>query len=157
MRLTIVVDSRVYGGAEKYIVQLANRLPADMNVTLVLVTPALRELLETPDATVLALRPRGWRDAQRQLQLFSAVARTQPDLVHLNLPEPARLAGLMAVATRKRAPVVATVHTWQPLLRRHSIVLRLSYPRLALCIGDSREIVDRVTGDLGVRKARGIA
>ncbi|HWC11998.1 MAG TPA: glycosyltransferase family 4 protein [Acidimicrobiales bacterium] len=109
--MTYVVDSETFGGAEQTVIQLVERLPGGFATTVVATAPVPRQLAAaaTRYGRLVAVEsPRNRR--RRTAAVRKAVTETHPDLVHLNLVDPAtNLDALRAVAALA-TPSVATVH-----------------------------------------------
>jgi glycosyltransferase involved in cell wall biosynthesis len=152
VRLTFLVDSPTWGGAETYVASLLRRLPDRFTCTLVATEPVPAPLAAAATARgrLVAVAPVGgrWRRAP---DLYRAVAATGPDLVHVNLVDPRANRVLLGVAGAGRAPAVATAHmigTVGSSLGR--VGLAAVYGRLAALIAVSAEVREQVTGSLGL-------
>lgn len=156
MRLTYVLDSQTYGGAEAYIAHLLTHLPPRFACQVVATEPVPRQLAEAARrrGRLLVVGPVGqrWRRAPA---LGRALRATRPDLVHVNLVDPRSNRVLLAVAGAGAAPAVATVHMTgtvgsaasRPLLGR-------IYRRLPAVIAVSAEIERLVATRLGMPPGR---
>jgi glycosyltransferase involved in cell wall biosynthesis len=157
VRLTFLVDSPTWGGAETYVASLLRRLPDRFTCALVATEPVPAPLAAAAQARgrLVAVAPVGgrWRRAP---DLYRAVAATRPDLVHVNLIDPAANRVLLGVAGAGRAPAVATAHmigaTGSGLLGR--VGLAAVYGRLAAVVAVSAEVRDLLTGRLGLPPGR---
>jgi glycosyltransferase involved in cell wall biosynthesis len=152
VRLTLLVDSPTWGGAETYVASLLRRLPDRFTCTLVATEPVPAPLAAAAEARgrLVDVAPVGgrWRRAP---DLYRAVAATRPDLVHVNLVDPGANRVLLGVAGAGRAPAVATAHmigTVGSGLGR--IGLAVVYGRLAAVVAVSAEVRDLLTGRLRV-------
>jgi glycosyltransferase involved in cell wall biosynthesis len=152
VRLTFLVDSPTWGGAETYVASLLRRLPDRFTCTLVATEPVPAPLAAAAEARgrLVAVAPVGsrWRRAPG---LYGAVAATRPDLVHVNLIDPRANRVLLGVAGTGRAPAVATAHMIGRIgsgLGRIGLVA--GYRRLAAVVAVSAEVRDLLTGRLGL-------
>ena len=152
VRLTFLVDSPTWGGAETYVASLLRRLPDRFSCALVATEPVPAPLAAAVEARgrLVAVGPVGGR-RPRAPDLYRAVAATRPELVHVNLVDPAANRVLLGVAGAGRAPAVATAHmigaTGSGLSR---IGLAVVYGRLATVVAVSAEIRDLLTARLGL-------
>lgn len=152
VRLTFLVDSPTWGGAETYVASLLRRLPDRFSCALVATEPVPAPLAAAAEARgrLVAVGPVGGR-RPRAPDLYRAVAATRPELVHVNLVDPAANRVLLGVAGAGRAPAVATAHmigaTGSGLSR---IGLAVVYGRLATVVAVSAEIRDLLTARLGL-------
>jgi glycosyltransferase involved in cell wall biosynthesis len=156
VRLTFLVDSPTWGGAETYVASLLRRLPDRFICSLVATEPVPAPLAAAAGARgqLLTVAPVGgrWRRAPG---LWRALAATRPDLVHVNLIDPGTNRVLLGVAGARRAPAVATAHmigTVGSGLGR--IGLAAVYGRLAAMVAVSAEVRDLLTGPLGLPPGR---
>ena len=150
VRLTFLVDSPTWGGAETYVASLLRRLPDRFSCTLVATEPVPAPLAAAAEARgrLVAVGPVGGR-WPRAPNLYRAVAATRPELVHVNLVDPAANRVLLGVAGAGPAPAVATAHmigtTGSGLSR---IGLAVVYGRLAAVVAVSAEVRDLLTDRL---------
>jgi glycosyltransferase involved in cell wall biosynthesis len=150
VRLTFLVDSPTWGGAETYVASLLRRLPDRFCCTLVATEPVPAPLAAAAEARgrLVAVDPVGGR-WPRAPDLYRAVAATRPELVHVNLVDPAANRVLLGVAGAGPAPAVATAHmigaTGSGLSR---IGLAVVYGRLAAVVAVSAEVRDLLTDRL---------
>jgi len=150
VRLTFLVDSPTWGGAETYVASLMRRLPDRFSCTLVATEPVPAPLAAAAEARgrLVTVGPVGGR-WPRAPDLYRAVAATRPELVHVNLVDPAANRILLGVAGAGPAPAVATAHmigtTGSGLSR---IGLAVVYGRLAAVVAVSAEVRDLLTGRL---------
>ncbi len=154
-RLTIVVDSQEYGGAEAYVAQLLSHLPDRYERTLLATEPIpqqLREAARSAGAPVVPfVPPRGKFDLARLFGGARVLRSTRPDLVHLNLTTAANNRHLLAAAVALRVPALATLHIVAPLLSTiQRRVLRRAYRRLRRLIAVSDETRRQLCAELGV-------
>ena len=150
VRLTFLVDSPTWGGAETYVASLLRRLPDRFACTLVATEPVPVPLAAAAEARgrLVAAGPVAgrWRRAPA---LHRAMAATRPDLVHVNLVDPDANRILLAVAGAGRAPAVATAHMTGPIASGpRRATLALLYRRLAAVVAVSAEIRDLLTARL---------
>jgi glycosyltransferase involved in cell wall biosynthesis len=152
VRLTFLVDSPTWGGAETYVASLLRRLPDRFACTLVATEPVPAPLATAAEARgrLVTVAPVGgrWRRAP---DLHRALAATRPELVHVNLVDPRANRVLLGVAGAARAPAVATAHmigTVSSGLGR--VELAAVYRRLAAVVAVSAEVRDLLTGRLGL-------
>jgi glycosyltransferase involved in cell wall biosynthesis len=152
-----VVDSDTFGGAERYVALLLERLPEEFVPTLVCTRPAPGQLLAAAERagtpTVMLDPVRGKGDVAGLRSLAGALRASRPDLVHLNLNSPPNNLHAIAVARLLRRPILATLHIYHPLSPWQRQLLRLLFRRLDAVIAVSAEIRQRLVEDLGVRRA----
>lgn len=152
VRLTIVVDSDVYGGAEAYAAQLLRRLPASFERTLLAtadVPPQLREA--AGEAIVFFEPPRGKADLTRLAGAGRALRATRPDLVHVNMTTAANNRHVVGLCALLRLRAVATLHIVAPLeSAAQTAILRRAYRRLAGLIAVSEETRRQLSVDLAL-------
>jgi glycosyltransferase involved in cell wall biosynthesis len=155
-RLSIVVDSDTFGGAERYVALLLERLPEQFAPTLLCTRPAPGQLLaaaERAGARVVMMdRVRGKGDVAGLRSLARALRASRPELVHLNLNSPPNNCHAIAVARLLRRPTLATLHLYHPLGPRQRRLLGLLFRRLDAVIAVSAEIRQRLVEELGVRR-----
>ncbi|MFL5882601.1 MAG: glycosyltransferase family 4 protein, partial [Actinomycetota bacterium] len=147
VRLTFLVDSPTWGGAETYVALLLRRLPDRFACTVLATEPVPAPLAAAARARgrLVAVAPVGgrWRRAPA---LYRAMAATRSKLVHVNLVDPDANRILLAVAGAGRAPAVATAHMTGPIgsgLGRAG--LAAVYGRLAAVIAVSAEVRELLT------------
>jgi glycosyltransferase involved in cell wall biosynthesis len=158
-RLTIVVDSDVYGGAEAYAAHLLRRLPERFERTL-LATPEVPKQLRDAagDALVTFERPRGKADVVRLARAGRALRGTHPDLVHVNMATAANNRHILGLCALLRMRAVATLHIVAPLeSAAQTAILRRAYRRLAGFIAVSEETRRQLGEDLSLPEVRVIA
>ncbi|MEP6909250.1 MAG: glycosyltransferase family 4 protein [Actinomycetota bacterium] len=159
VRLTIVVDSDVYGGAEAYAAHLLRRLPARFERTL-LATPGVPQQLREAggDAVVTFDRPRGKADLARLARAARALRATRPDLVHINMATAANNRHVVGLCALLRMRAVATLHIVAPLeSAAQTAILRRAYRRLAGFIAVSEETRRQLGVDLSLPDVQVIA
>jgi glycosyltransferase involved in cell wall biosynthesis len=156
-RLSIVVDSDTFGGAERYVALLLERLPAQFAPTLLCTRPVPGQLLAAAERagtpTVMMDPVRGKGDVAGLRSLAGVLRTSRPELVHLNLNSPPNNRHALAVARLLRRPTLATLHLYHPLTPRQRRLLGLLFRRLDAVIAVSAEIRQRLMEDLGVRRA----
>jgi glycosyltransferase involved in cell wall biosynthesis len=154
-RLSIVVDSDTFGGAERYVALLLERLPEPFVPTLLCTESVPGQLLAAAERagtrTVMMDPVRGKSDVAGLRSLAGALRASRPELVHLNLNSPPNNPHAIAVARLLRRPTLATLHIYHPLSPRQRQLLRLLFRRLDAVIAVSAEIRHRLVKDLGVR------
>jgi glycosyltransferase involved in cell wall biosynthesis len=152
-----VVDSDTFGGAERYVALLLERLPEQFVPTLVCTRPVPGQLVaaakQAGARTVMVDRVRGMGDVAGLRSLAGALRASRPELVHLNLNSPPNNRHAIAVARLLRRPTLATLHIYHPLTPRQRQLLGLLFRRLDAVIAVSVEIRQRLVEDLGVRRA----
>jgi glycosyltransferase involved in cell wall biosynthesis len=156
-RLSIVVDSDTFGGAERYVALLLECLPERFVPTLLCTRPAPGQLVAAAERAgtriVTMERVRGKRDVAGLRSLAGALRASRPELVHLNLNSPPNNRHAIAVARLLRRPTLATLHIYHPLSPRQRQLLGLLFRRLDAVIAVSAEIRQLLVEDLGVRRA----
>jgi glycosyltransferase involved in cell wall biosynthesis len=152
-----VVDSDTFGGAERYVALLLERLPEQFVPTLLCTRPVPGQLLAVAERagtrTMLMDRVRGKGDVAGLRSLAGALYTSRPELVHLNLNSPPNNRHAIAVARLLRRPTLATLHIYHPLSPRQRQLLGLLFRRLDAVIAVSAEIRRLLVEDLGVRRA----
>lgn len=158
-RLTIVVDSDVYGGAEAYAAHLLRRLPGRFERTLLATPKAPAQLREAAgDAVVTFERPSGKADLLRLARAARALRSTRPDLVHVNMATAANNRHVIGLCGLLRIPTVATLHIVAPLeSTAQAAILRRAYGRLAGFIAVSEETRRQLGDELGLAEVKVIA
>jgi len=154
-RLTIVVDSREYGGAEVYVAGLLRDLPPRFETTLLAAAPVpgvLEEVATQARTTVVGFAaPRGKVDVTRILDGARSLRTTDPDLVHLNLATVTNNRHLIGAAAVLGLPAVATLHLVAPLRSRLQVrLLRPVYRRVRRFIAVSEETRAQLASELGI-------
>jgi glycosyltransferase involved in cell wall biosynthesis len=149
VRLTFLVDSPTWGGAETYVTLLLRRLPERFACTLVATEPVPAPLAAAAQARGRLVAVAGrWR---RVPALARTLAATRPDLVHVNLIDPHANRVLLGAAGAGPAPAVATAHMTGTVGSGpgRGALARL-YRRLAAVVAVSAEIRDLLAGRLGL-------
>jgi len=159
VRLTLAVESAVWGGAEAYVAGLLAELPAVVECTLLTAGPAperLERAARERGAGLVRVDPaHGKVDVGGLRRLEQALRATRPDVLHLNQTEPTSNRHLLGVALARRVPVVPVLHLWSPLrpsLQRR--VLRTAYARASRVIVVSKPLGAHAERDLGVPPSR---
>jgi glycosyltransferase involved in cell wall biosynthesis len=154
LRVTIVVDSPVFGGAERYVASLLGALPPDVEPTLLVAAPAAERLLtaartagvEVAEFTV----PTGKFDVRRLWRLARALSRTRPAVVHVNMATVTNNRHVLACCVLQRLPAVGFLHLWSPVTSsRQRRLLALQLRRVPLMVAASPPIAGRLTAELG--------
>jgi glycosyltransferase involved in cell wall biosynthesis len=99
------------GGIETHLETLCGELRAFADVTVLAANTSNDRVEEHRDGvTVIRLPPRFWMStAPLCPSIAGEIRRLQPDLIHLHLPHPGGMLGLLA--SRSRAPLVVTYHS----------------------------------------------
>jgi glycosyltransferase involved in cell wall biosynthesis len=154
-RITFVVDSAEYGGAEAYVIHLLRHLPERFARTLVATPPVPDRIaaaaagLSIPLVTVDPVR--GKLDLARLARQTKAVLDTRPDLVHVNLTTAANSRHVLGALAASQTPTVATLHIVAPIQGGlQTRILRTAYRRLTRAIAVSEETKQQLCGDLHV-------
>jgi glycosyltransferase involved in cell wall biosynthesis len=152
VRVTLVVNSDVYGGAEVYVAHLLRRLPQRFEATL-LATPGVPAQLRDSAGEAFATfePPRSKIDLPRLARVARALRATKPDLVHVNMATAANNRHIVGLCGLLRIPAVATLHIAAPLDSAvQRAILRRVYPHLAELIAVSEETRRQLCDDLGL-------
>jgi glycosyltransferase involved in cell wall biosynthesis len=155
IRVSLVVESTVFGGAEVYVAHLLRGLPDRFERTLVAAQPVPRQLAAAAQATgarIVEMEPvRNKFDLARLARAARSVRSTTPDLVHLNLPVVTSNRHLLAALTVMRMPVVATLHLALELENPLQVrLLRPFYQRLSRLIAVSEGTRRQLCSELRV-------
>ncbi len=152
VRLTYVVDSATFGGAEQTVVQLLEHLPRDIVTSLVATRPVPPRLAAAALARGDLVEVGSVRDgAARAATLSRAVCATSPDVVHANLVDPASNVGALLASASSTAPSVATVHMVGRIEgRAEAAALAAAYRRVDRVLAVSSEISQLLMTGLGV-------
>jgi glycosyltransferase involved in cell wall biosynthesis len=155
VRITFVLESAEYGGAEAYVLHLLRHLPAGFEPTVVATHPTPARLvsetarLGVPLVTVTAVR--GKFDVPRLIRQAKVVLATGPDLVHVNLPTVGHSRHVLGALALIPKPIVATLHLVVPIhIGFQKAILRLAYGRLSRLIAVSEETKRQLCSDLHV-------
>jgi glycosyltransferase involved in cell wall biosynthesis len=153
MRVAMVVDSDAFGGAEVYTGHLLRKLPGQVRRSLIVSEQvAARMLPAAGRCEAVRVVPLS-RHAPEAPAIADAVQRLAPDVVQVNLVDPASNAAALAAALDRR-PTVATLHL-QGDTGTQAARLRSLYHRLAAAIAPSRAIHQQLV-DLGVPPGRAV-
>lgn len=152
-RVTFVVDSSAYGGAETYVVRLLEHLPGWLERAVVTVTPVQEEIADAAGrlaVPLVAAEPVGGKfDLVRLVQQVKAVRGTRPDLIHVNLATVGHSRHVLAALALLRTPLVATLHSHVRINGGLQLrFLRAAYGRLARAIAVSEETRRQLCYDL---------
>jgi glycosyltransferase involved in cell wall biosynthesis len=154
-RVTLVADSDAWGGAEVYLTHLLHRLPPlGWAAVLLAAEPVAGRFAAAaaPAADVRAVPLARHRAAAPEL--LAALRRTAPDVVLVNLVDPASNAAALAAA-QAVAPAVGVLHLPGDAgggPRRAELAGR--YARLAAALAPASGAAAQLTGDLGMDPAR---
>jgi glycosyltransferase involved in cell wall biosynthesis len=156
IRVTFVVESSAYGGAEAYLVHLLRYLPEPFVCTIVATRPlpkqieAAAEELHVPFVMVAPVR--GKFDVVALARQRRAIGKTRPHLVHVNMTTIANGRHLIgALVMTQQAPVIATLHSVAPLGSRvQTRILRAAYRRLSRVITVSEGTRQQLRDELRV-------
>jgi glycosyltransferase involved in cell wall biosynthesis len=154
VRVTHLVDSPTFGGAERTIGQLLAGLPAPFVSQVAASTPVPTPLAQAAGERLVTFggTHRSWRilPAARH-----ATLRTRPDLVHVMCIDPRSNRALLAAALGSGAPVVASVHmTGECGARTGGRVLAGLYRRVDAVLAVSAQIRTLLVDRLGVPPPR---
>ncbi|MCW3844188.1 glycosyltransferase family 4 protein [Micromonospora yasonensis] len=144
LRLALVVDSDAFGGAEVYTRHLLRRAPTDVTPVALVAAPVAEHFAGPHRLSVLPLA----RHAEQAPALAAALARLRPDVVHVNLVDPASNRAAIRAA-QQVAPTVVTLHL-QGDLGPDPAALRRAYAGVTAAIAPSATIAAQLTRDLGV-------
>jgi glycosyltransferase involved in cell wall biosynthesis len=154
-RVTFVVDTRAYGGAETYVTRLLEHLPERFERSLAVVEPVPEQLADAAGRLRVHLvrmkRVRTKYDLIRLVRQARAVAGSQPDLVHVNLATVSHSRHVLGVLAMSGTPSIVTLHSTVKIgsgLQRR--ILRSAYKRLAGAIAVSRESHGQLCHELGI-------
>jgi glycosyltransferase involved in cell wall biosynthesis len=153
MRVTYVLHTAVWGGAETYVARLIQDLSGRMTPILVTPRPAPQRLLQALPTgvevrTVDGVGRKG--DVGALVRLVRTVRSTRPDLVHVNQSTPANNRYGLVAARLSGAPFLSTVHSPEPARSRPQ---RLFLPLLFRGVHTVITVSDE-TKDLLVRTLR---
>ncbi|SHF03264.1 glycosyltransferase family 4 protein [Streptoalloteichus hindustanus] len=153
LHAVFVVDSDAFGGAEVYVRRVVRFAPPWLRCSVVVskdVAEHFVDCLPFSDVVVVPLRRHRWSAPATA----EALAALRPDVVHVNLVDPASDHAAVTTALRA-APTVATLHLEGHIgngIGRDR--LRETYGRLAAVIAPSEPIAEQLVGPLGVSPAR---
>jgi len=130
-KLLLLVTSSAWGGAERYVVRMAEAAKAVFDVTVAAGSSKSGELFRRLPSGVKRfelkdlVRPiRPWRDAKALLRLRALIDEEKFDVVHANSSKAGLIAPLAAALSRARPRVVYTAHGWA-FAERRSLPFRL--------------------------------
>lgn len=157
-RVTYIVDTPGYGGAEVYVEHLLRGGGDRVRPALLVAAPGVPSLAAVArkiGAPVRTFKP-GTRKLQlwRLMQLTLAVARTHADVVHVNMTTATNNRYAIAAAWLARVPVIATVHTPIALGRRPSSLLRWLFAQVFCVMAVSAEVAQLLVESLHVPPGR---
>lgn len=146
LRLAVVVDSDAFGGAEVYARNLLRWLPRRWRRCLVVAEPVAEHFAEPGMVDEVAVVPL-YRHRAAAPEVARALARFAPDVVQVNLVDPASNLACLTAAVKATA-TVATLHLQgTPPPKRLPAVSRAIAPSAAIAAqlrGDLRLPVSRV-------------
>jgi glycosyltransferase involved in cell wall biosynthesis len=148
VKLALVVDSPGYGGAEQCVVQLARGLPPTVDRTVLATEPVPPQVAAAVSALVPLPPVRGRADGADRVA--SALAGLRPDVVHVNLIDPATCVELLAGAVGSGVPTVADVH----MVGTTGDRIAPAYAGCAAVLARSRPIADLLAGAYGLPAER---
>jgi glycosyltransferase involved in cell wall biosynthesis len=146
-----VVDSATYGGAEECVLQLL-RARAGFVLATDPVPARFADGVEATDSPLVELAPvRGRRDGPGRVA--SPIAGLLPDVVHVNLLDPATCVDVLEGAVASGVPVVADVHLSGPVLDPGGRLAR-AYAGCAAVVARSARVAALLTTAFGVPEVR---
>lgn len=154
-RITFVIGSLDYGGAERHLVQLLPRLHQngwDVDVFTLSATGAQAHLLQAQNIPVRQppLPPKTGTLIYRVARLASATSafslhllRRRPDIVHFFLPQAYLLGGICSLATGAKNRVMSrrSLNAYQERHRLAAKVERFLHGRMQAVLGNSQAVV----------------
>jgi glycosyltransferase involved in cell wall biosynthesis len=157
-RLSFVVDSTVFGGAEQYVAHLLNGLPDRFTPTLLTAPGAPAQLLESATASGVPVVEIPSVRAKLDLPRLAAVARTlrrtRPDLVHVNMATAGNNRHVAVLLPLLRLRGVATLHSLAELTSGvQRALLTRAYRRLSAVIAVAEEERRQLCEELGLSPA----
>lgn len=157
MRVTYVLDSTVWGGAETYVARLVRELVGRIQPLVITPRPVPQRLLDAlPVGAELHSIERVGRkgDLKGLVRLISAVRASEPDLVHVNQSTPVNNRyGLLAARLSGAVPL-ATVHSPEPVRSRtQELLLPLLYRGIHTVVAVSDQTRDLLVDTLRVPPA----
>ena len=143
IKICLVVTKGVWGGAQKYVYNLATELPREKYDVLVVTGKGevLKQKLQEKNVRVISIE-----SLKRNIsviseiisffKLFSIIWREKPDILHLNSPKAGGLGSLIGRILRVKK-IIFTAHGWtfnedRPLLQ-NALILLLSWVTIFLC------------------------
>ncbi|WP_143426737.1 glycosyltransferase family 4 protein [Geodermatophilus sabuli] len=158
MRVTYVLHTAVWGGAETYVARLIQELLGRMTPTVVAPRPVPERLLRALPSgvevrTVDGVGRKG--DLGALVRLVRTVRSTRPDLVHVNQSTPANNRYGLLAARLSGAPFLSTVHSPEPARSRpQKLLLPLLFRDVRTVITVSDETQELLVRTLRVPSAR---
>lgn len=149
VRVALVVDSDAFGGAEVWAWRVLEHLPAGIRPSLVLTRP-VSDRFAPPGLEQRVVVPLA-RHRDAAPEIAEALAELAPDVVHVNLVDPASNRAALDAAL-VQAPTVAALHL-QGVVPADVSGLRRRYAALAGAIAPSAPIAAQLV-ELGVRPER---
>ncbi len=150
-KILFVITKSVWGGAQRYVFDLATNLPKDKFNVAVACGPTLKTDMETLPEKLQNTTPlfpvlhfqksiNPLKELIAFFEIFSICVRFQPDIIHSNSSKAGGIAGLAALAYQliyqKKVKRIFTVHgwafleTWRPLWQR--VLIRILSKATAL-------------------------
>ncbi|MGY1635491.1 glycosyltransferase [Geodermatophilus sp. SYSU D00742] len=158
MRVTYVLHTAVWGGAETYVARLIQELSGRMTPIVVTPRPVPERLLgalpsEVELRAVDGVGRKG--DLGALARLVRTVRSTRPDLVHVNQSTPANNRYGLLAARLSGAPFLSTVHSPEPARSRlQRLLLPVLFRGVRTVITVSDETQDLLVRTLRVPAAR---
>jgi glycosyltransferase involved in cell wall biosynthesis len=158
MRVTYVMHTSAWGGAETYVARLLQALEQRMTPVVVVPPQAPQRLRDALPSgvevrTVDSVGRKG--DFGPLARLVTAVRATRPDLVHVNQATPANNRYGLLAARLSGAPSVSTVHSPEPARSRpQQTLLPLLFRAVRTVIAVSDEIRDLLVDTVRVPASR---
>jgi glycosyltransferase involved in cell wall biosynthesis len=148
-----VIDSDAFGGAEVYTAHLLRKLPVEAQRSLIVSEPVAAQVLPAAgQCDAVEVVPLS-RHARKAPAIAAGIRRLAPDVIQVNLVDPASNAAALAAALDYR-PTVATLHL-QGDPGSEPARLRSLYRRLAAAIAPSLAIREQLL-QLGVPPERAV-
>jgi glycosyltransferase involved in cell wall biosynthesis len=145
VRVAVVVDSDAFGGAEVWTYRVLEHLSAGIRPNLV-VTEPVADRLGVPQRVERRIVVPLARHCEAAPEVAAALAEIVPDVVHVNLVDPASNRAVLDAAL-SQAPTVAALHL--PGAAPDAAGLRRRYVRLAGAVAPSAPIAAQLVA-LGV-------
>ena len=123
-KILYIITQGIWGGAQRYVYDLATHLPPDFTVKVAVGEPKgpqdLQEALNGSNKPnlqlyqlqrlVRAIRP--IKDLQAILEIRALIKKEQPDILHLNSSKAGIIGSLAVIGLTKKPKLVYTVHGW---------------------------------------------
>lgn len=153
LRVTIVVDSQLFGGAERYVATSLQELRSVVRPTLLVSAPAPDRLVAAADAAEVPVRsfrvPAGKFDLMALRRLSQDLAATEPDVVHVNMATVTNNRHALLVTALRGAPAVGFVHLWSPVTSQvQRRLLSVGLRRVRHMVAASAPIAERLVDEL---------